>query len=260
MRMRSKLRSALFISLTISAALLLIPSPSLASPIVVGNGTYDLTFSVATSVPVTPGQTAFVPAVITNTGTLPIIFQHWDSTLPIGGFGWNFNSPGFAVGFGGYSFLGPGDLVLAEGLVDPVIPRPFSCCNGTPDFSNVSDVTINPGNSLTFVLYSVSLAGSSGQFENYIQLNFGDPVFRGFESTNFTVTIFSSEDGEPGSFIAPQLRNFGFGPNSPSPTTPEPASLLLLGTGLALCVRRLYASREAGPVQREERHNLLGLR
>src|SRR5687768_751586 len=60
---------------------------------------YDLTLSVESSMSLVPGTVGFLNARIFNTGTLPISFKPYDASNPVGGFGWNFDDPGFAIGW-----------------------------------------------------------------------------------------------------------------------------------------------------------------
>jgi len=115
---------------------------------------HDFRFFVSSTVGLVPGQTGFLKAAILNTGSVPAKFKRYDPTNPIGGFGWDFNQPGMALGFGGMTF-DPGfqNLSLAEGHVDPIVLNPFSHF-GEPDFSNVSNVVIHPGELLVFDLMS----------------------------------------------------------------------------------------------------------
>jgi hypothetical protein len=216
--------------------LLTVPRSSGADPIQLADGTsLDLRVSVDSSIALVRGETGFVTAVIENTGTAPASFKPYDPANPIGGFGWDFNAPALAIGLGGRSCEpGISKLVIADGLVDPVTPRAFSCCFGSPDFSHLGGVTVNPGEALTFELFSmVALAGARpGLLTNMttsIELAFAAPVFAGFASGLFTIGVTVAADAAHGPLQSLALTNFTFPPGPPPSTpVPTPTSLLLV--------------------------------
>ncbi len=200
---------------------------------------YNFEFFVTSSLTLVPGQTGFLGAQLVNTGTEAATFKPYDPTNPVGGYGWNFNDPGLAIGNGGKGFSGvasTGPVYITSGHVDPVSLQTFP----PPNFSNLSNVTINPGQSLSFDLYSLIFPttvsnGQTGAFTTYNQFAFGDPVFAGWNSSNFTVNLLVGNSFESGPLQQIALANFSFTPGAPpGPSiTPEASSLLLLGSGLA---------------------------
>src|SRR5688500_15911979 len=72
------------------------------SPITVSDGFYDLRFSVESSITLVPGETSYLKGRIDNAGSLPLSFKPYDSSNRIGGYGWDFNDPGFAIGAGAF--------------------------------------------------------------------------------------------------------------------------------------------------------------
>lgn len=157
-------------------------------------GTLEVEFGVSRNVTLVSGQTGHIDATIRNIGTLPITFKEYDSSNPIGGFGWDFNDPGFAIGFGGMSYTTPpgtdgSQVGFQEGLVN--LPQVEG-----PDFSHLSNVTIAPGQELRFVLYSLNTSlgiGATLPFTTYNELDFGEPIFGGWTSNKYTFTATVGE-------------------------------------------------------------------
>jgi len=239
----SKILQAITVVFTLSVA------TASASPIIVGGDPslfYDLALSVQTSLTLIPGQVGFLQANIFNTGSLPIAFKDYDPANPIGGYGYDFNSPGAAIGSFGYQFVpGPNGLAVTEGHVDPLTRRPFSCCIGSPNFSNLNGVVIQPGTGLSFDLLSFAYdsniaVGTNTNVTTAIPIAFGSPIFAGFNSGNFTIPITAGENAASGNFSPVSLTNFTF---SPAAAVPEPSTLFLVCSGLAasVAVRRRVA-------------------
>src|SRR5262249_13177830 len=86
---------------------------------------------------------------------------------------------------------------IAEGHVDPIVPKgPF----GEPDFSNVSNVVIQPGELLVFDLFSFFFEptvppGTRVRLRTAIEIDLGRPLFLSFQSDDFVVDITGT--GEP---------------------------------------------------------------
>src|SRR5262245_1262642 len=83
-------------------------------------------------------------------------------------------------------------IYIADGHVEPVPLQTFP----PPDFSALSNVTINPGQSLTFDLFSLILPstvaiGQTGAFNTDLQLDFGRPIYEGWQSSRFTVNLLA---------------------------------------------------------------------
>jgi hypothetical protein len=192
---------------------------------------YDLRFFVSSSVTLVPGVTGFIQGALENTGTLPLTFKPWDSSLSTGGYGWNFNDPGFAIGnFGVGANPFP---FITEGHVDSVqqVRAP------PPDFSNVAGHTIAPGETYQFDLWSV-LTGSTTYVLSASQFAFWDPTFAGWNSDNYLVSLLTGNSYAAGPLQEVALSNFTFGPTLPPAPVPEPSTLLLLGGGFAAAVTR----------------------
>src|SRR5262249_4163686 len=89
---------------------------------------HDFRFFVSSTIGLVPGQTGFLKTAILNTGSVPVKFQRWNPTLSTGGFGWDFNHPGLALGFFDFTLFGSDfqHFSKAEGHVDPIVPKgPF---------------------------------------------------------------------------------------------------------------------------------------
>jgi hypothetical protein len=105
-----------------------------------------------------------------------------------------------------------------------------------PNFSHLSNVTIAPGQELRFVLYSINLSlgiGSTQSFRTYNQLHFGDPIFGGWESDQYT---FTATVGDAFSISDPEAVSLTrFSSYVPPSTVPDSGgTLLLLSVGLTI--------------------------
>jgi len=227
--------------------------PARADPFYIPNpgtpGSYfDFTFAVGGSIALVPGEVGFVPATVQNTGTLPLTWQLWDETLSMGGSGWNSFDQGFIWGCCSRS-LGP-HIRVAEGHTTDINP---STIGQDPDFSALSGVTINPGATFNFDIFSVWLdpttaIGTIGSFSS-----FGSFAYGGYRQTmkiddfirvNWTASLNPSTGG---------LNAVGVGDPTPFPAfiqdprqVPEPSTLLLLSGGLAA----VLVGRRRRPVRR----------
>jgi len=126
---------------------------------------YDFTVSVSSKLNLVPGQVGFLYGTLTNTGTQAVAFQDYDPNAS-DGFGYDFSAPGLVVN--GFSqatiFTDPcGRFNAVAGRVDPITPRPFQCyfTNEKPDFSMLDNVSLAPGESITFEFQSVKLDAST---------------------------------------------------------------------------------------------------
>ena len=236
--------SRAFCSITLTMMLALgtvvMAVPCTADPIPVdGGGFINLEFFLQTTITLVPGQTGFLQAAILNTGSVPLTFKPYDPTNPIGGFGWNFNDPGMALGDFGRVYSPsplPNTLGFVSGRVSPVplVTSP------PPDYSHVSLLSIAPGEMLTFERYSITLASSVSLglvtgIETASQIAFGDPIFAGFNTDKYQISIFAGSASQSGPLQQIGLTRFSFSPAEPpgGVRVSEPVSLLLVGMGLA---------------------------
>jgi hypothetical protein len=177
---------------------------------------HDFKFFVSSTVGLVPGQTGFLKAAILNTGSVPAKFKRYDPTNPIGGYGWDFNHPGLALGFFDFTLFGSDfqHFSKAEGHVDPIVPKgPF----GEPDFSNVSNVVIHPGELLVFDLMSFLLEptvplGKMLRVRTAIEIDIGRPLFISFESDYLSVDITATDEPVTGTLQEIPLTPSSFAP------------------------------------------------
>lgn len=226
-------------------AITFIATSAVASPIYLNadhTQYFDFNFSVNSSVVLVPGQTGFVMATLENTGTEAVTFQEYDSSNPIGGYGWDFYLPGLALGGGGGVTRGDLGYTTRFGYE---FGQVSTVTAGTgPSFSHLSNVTINAGDSLTFTLYSMLIdpsvsEGTSGTLESAIQMYFGSPIFAGFWSDRYIIDITAGNAYGLGSMQQVGLDNFQFSPRVPTVPTPIGLPLFLFGLlGLGLIGRR----------------------
>jgi hypothetical protein len=171
------------------------PARGIAGPIFLDDAQtqfYDLKFFVSSSITLVPGQTGFVEAANTNNGNVGAGFTEYDSSNSIGGFGWNFNDLGLAIGFQGQSFSGfPSDQLfqVEDGKIDPL-----SLIGSEPNFSYLSNVTIEPGETLEFELYSWVFDSSAplriaGIFSTANRFVFGSLDYAGYDSAQYSITV-----------------------------------------------------------------------
>jgi hypothetical protein len=178
---------------------------------------HDVKLFVSPSLEVAPGQTGFIQAAIQNTGSVPIRFKRYDSTNSIGGGGYDFNDPGLAIGTFGLTLDPATGEQVAWGHTDPIVLKPFSCCFGEPDFSNLNKVIIHPGELLVFDLLSFWFPpnvplGRTSRVTIAIQIDFGKPLYLGFDSDNFSVVITASDHTANGPLQEVSLTPFSFAP------------------------------------------------
>ncbi len=198
---------------------------------------YDFEFAVVSSVTLVPGQTGFIQAALRNTGTEPVTFQSWDGSRSRSG--WDHNAPGLTLGHGGYGLIGWLSIAVAKGRVDPV---PFERSGGPSNYSHLSNVTINPGETLVFDLVSVRLfpthrddllvvpgaplggtpvvPGETGVYQTYTQIGFGSTTW---QSAWYAVHITAGTSFESGPLEEVALSN------PPALVTPAPPVQLRRG-------------------------------
>jgi hypothetical protein len=216
------------------AVLFTLAAPAQATPITQpGGGTYDLLFSVESGFNAVPGAPFALTAQLQNTGTLPIRFQNWNRAQP-GGYGFNFNAANWAIGLGSTS----GDFYRAPGTGEPN----FSQAQAQADFSELSGVTIAPGATLSFTLYTLLLdtstpIGKAVDFKTNVEFTHGGGVIEGWASQLFDSGATAGTQPRDGGFLPVGLTNKD--PFTPRPVgTPEPGSMALAGVGMLFAVSR----------------------
>jgi hypothetical protein len=182
---------------------------------------YTYQFGIATNYQVLPGADITVPAVLTNTGTLPIVFApvldplnnpNWPRPSQLGG-----DVPG-------YTFGDVGDWIVGDTY--------SSWPNVEAFFAQFSGVTLDPGQSLDFnFLFAVadlpvgsSASASCMNFWIYFTDNL-EGNLASCPTLQFTIGTAAESSA--------MLYYDGSSANPvPSSQTPEPSSLILLATGL----------------------------
>jgi len=203
---------------------------------------FDFLFSVPRSVTLKPGETGYLYATLTNTGEQAVTFQPYDATNPIGGLGWDVSDPGLSIsGFGGQSYSPGmpcgGYFHIEGGLValEPLSSESLYCVsNFDPNFSHLSNVTLQSGESVTFEILSmlfgpdVPLGIAHTITLHGFEVGLGDPhylLWKALDPIALSLTtgdIFSNSE-----FLDVPLVEFEFGPNSPPVRVEEPHSLQL---------------------------------
>lgn len=227
------------------SALILTASVAQAAPITIGAQTFEALISVEQVTSLIPGTIGHLEATIQNIGPTAMTFQNWNAAFPPGGYGFNSTTNAWALYSGRVGTITDPRLHYGTGTGTPGSPD--------ADLSELSGVTIAPGGSLSFILWSLLLdpdvaLGSTGLIDSRLELIYGGTTLYGWESSgaydmNWTAADVASHGGSadvPLTVITPRSTN-PF-PNGGGPIgTPEPSSLLLGFAGLAWVTRRTFA-------------------
>ena len=178
---------------------------------------------VPESVNLVIGQAGYFPVTVKNTGTLALAFKDYDPANPVGGYGWNFNDPGLAVGFGGVIINNLG-LMFDYGMVPGIVPdADLTGSYHHPDLSFLNGVSIRPGESFSFTVFTFLLStGSSNTFRSALQLDLGSPLYAGWQGGAFTVAINRAATFSTGPLHQVNLTEFSFAPVEPPPPSVVP--------------------------------------
>ena len=240
----------------VSAIIFVLATPSSieASPIPLSPGSvdyYDFSVEVVESITVVPGEVSFIPARLWNVGTVSASFKQYDSTNPIGGFGYDFYTPGLSLSGGISAALLPGAnstwISIEQGEVSTLFFSPSSFTNFDPNWSHLNGLTIAPGDFLDFTITTVAVnatqpLGLVDRLAGSLSLYLGEPIYKGMETgaLAFEVLVYAGATAVSGPLQQVQLQNFEFEPRTndvgSGTSVPESSTALLFSLGLCAAI------------------------